>query len=160
MSSLRAVQGWGTKPINSQAVVPPWSMGASGCPQRCPLENSPPAWVPAPASSLPPRARRTVHPQGGGPRPFHPRQRNHFASKLGWPTGEEGWRVGGKRLGMEEPAASPLLLSLSRSRKGLPDPPSFPPRASPPPPSPGHGCRSSWTTVTLVRTTSRFDMAS
>lgn len=37
---------------------------------------------------------------------------------------------------------------------------STPPPRPPLLPSPGHGCRSNWTTVTLVRTMSRFDMVS
>lgn len=124
--------------------------------------------VPAPASLLPPRAGGATA-DGGRYLARRHRYRNHPASCAGGrDRGKRfrGGRVAGQRRCTPPPA--PSLVDTGRRARapqgargcGGSGPPFLPfPGVSPLPPSPGHGCRSSWTMVTLVRTTSRFDMA-
>lgn len=186
MSSLCAVQGGQSPPIPKRLfrssvnfmrnLARPGTSTTSGCPQRCPLVNPAPASLLAPVSTLPPRYWCKTQPGGGSLRPLHHRRRNHFAGK---PDSEEGgaggsrgsgsgWKSPGRQGHPAPPARLPVdtigaphAVRYSDPATGAPRPP-FPPLpgVTPPPPSPGQGCRRSWTTVTLVRVTSRFDMAS
>lgn len=80
--------------------------------------------------------------------------RNHSQSR-----GREGGAGGKARRSPSPPPHWSAGRGGHVGRRGS-QPPCLPfPGVAPSPPSPGHGCRSSWTTVTLVRTMSRFDMA-
>lgn len=74
-----------------------------------------------------------------------------------------GWKSPDRQVVPHPAPPVRLLVDATRAPpagRGSDPPPFLPsPGVAPPPPSPGHGCRSSWTTVTLVRMTSRFDMA-
>lgn len=76
---------------------------------------------------------------------------------------ESGWKSPRPASGPSPRASCPALGGRCRGAsrpQGLgPTALSSLPGVALPPPSPGHGGRSSWTTVTLVRTMSRFDMA-